>query len=168
MAEGAEVDGDQGALGLMMEFQRTGNRYAYLLVTEIVAVEDGATVGGKPTCRVVLIRGECIYPVDVLGRARDIAVRLHVARKEGADSFAYAMLSHEGKSTLEARVRDAVVRAVQATLRKEVKVAAERIVPEAVAVQLSRLAAEPHRMEEEPAPPAEEPKDRPGKRRRGK
>ncbi len=166
----SEIENEQRdrTLGLMMEFERSGHRYAYLCPLDIPAVEEGGSVGGSPTSRLIIMRAGAVYPVDVLGKARNVAERVRAGRKAAADSLAYALLSDEGKSTLEMRLRDAIVKQVEETIDKRVKENTERIVPEAVGVELGRLAAEPDRKREQPEPAAEKPDDPPGKRHKRK
>lgn len=167
MAQDADVGSDDRTLGLMMEFERSGHRYAYLSPLDIMAIEEGGTVGGAPTSRLIVMRAGATYSLDVLGKARDVAGRVHAGRKAAADSFAYALLSDDGKSTLEQRLRDAIVKKVDQALAKRVKDEAERIVPDAVGVELSRLATGPVQdPSAEPEPPAETPEDVPEKRRK--
>jgi len=164
VTQDADVGSDDRSLGLMMEFERTGHRYVYLSPLEIMVIEEGGSVGGAATSRLIVMRAGATYSIDVIGKARDVADRVHQGRRNAADSFAYALLSDEGRSTLETRLRDAVVKKVEQTLREQVKEHTERIVPVAVGVELSRLAAEPER--EEPLPELREPVDVPEKRRR--
>lgn len=152
----ADVGSHRPSLGLMMEFPRTGGRYAYASPFDIVAVEEGGLVGGEPTSRIVIIRGEAIYPLDVLGKARDVAGRLHEGRKQAADSFAYALLANEEKSRLEDRLSEAVVVRVQAALEGQVKDGLERLVPEAVGNEIAKMASEAVSCEAEPLPPGPE------------
>lgn len=143
MTKDADVGSDDRTLGLMMEFERSGHRYSYLSPLEIMVIEEGGSVGGAATSRLIIMRAGGTYSMDVLGKARDVAARVHEGKRRSADSFAYALLSDEGKSTLETRLRDAIVKKVEQTLDKRVKDEAERIIPAAVGVELGRLAAEP-------------------------
>ena len=166
MDKNAGVGSDDRTLGLMMEFERSGHRYAYLSPLDIMAIEEGGSVGGTATSRLIVMRAGATYSLDVLGKAYDVAGRVHAGRKAAADSFAYALMSDEGKSTLEMRLRDAIVKKVEQTLEKRVDEKVERIVPEAVALELGRMAAEPEGEREQPEPRAEKPEDMPDKRRK--
>jgi len=171
VTQDADVGSDDRTLGLMMEFERSGHRYAYLSPLDITAIEEGGSVGGKPTSRLMVMRAGATYSVDVLGKARHVAERVHEGRKAAADSFAYALLSDEGKSTLETRLRDAIVKKVEQTLTDRVKDETERILPKAVALELVRLETGPVQdpvqdPAPEPEPPTETPKDVPDKRRK--
>lgn len=145
----ADVGAEDATLGLMIELPRTGGRYVYMSPLDIGPIEEGGTVGGQRQSRVHIKSPGGMYPIDVLGGARDVAIRVHEARKKAADSFAYALLSDEGKTTMEKRILKMVERKIEKTLDKGVKDRVDRLLPEAVGLELSKVAAEP---ETEPEP----------------
>jgi len=135
---GAGLGGE--TLGLFLELRKTATTYAYYNPWDVLAIEEGGRSGGLPTTRVELARFGARYCVNVLGAAREIARQVDEARRRSIDGLLYGLLADTERSTLESRVREAILREVRQQMGEAQLATVEQLVPQILDKHLALVA----------------------------